>query len=106
MDKEASAALDESIESWEKKVKTLRECIGKPMPVLPMNSTLCPLCAKFIHDGCVECPVCRKTYLAYCIGTHFDICAWGYRNYPIVNKYVIEKFEAEVSFLKSLREES
>lgn len=96
--------LDESIESWENRVQTLRNNIGKPMPVLPMGSTFCPLCARFILYGCIGCPVNKKTGKADCVGTPYGDCVRLYEQLETVTTGVVAKFEKELSFLKSLRD--
>lgn len=104
MTPEAAAALEASIEKWERNARA-----DHPDEV-ELGPKTCPLCQLFWEDDCVDCPVAASTRLQFCEDTPYEWCedsAERWENYPD-SKDLREAFreaaEEEVAFLKSLRE--
>ena len=92
------AALRESIRKWKWLAGYLEKNPDKPIP--GTGAQTCALCAIFISDDCIDCPVRERTKRAFCDRTPYDrYCNARERgNHPIAEKHA----QKEVEFLESL----
>lgn len=104
MTPEAAAALEASIEKWERNA-----CADHPDDV-KLGPEYCPLCQLFWEDDCESCPIAAHTGQIFCKDTPYeraDIVAYRWEDYPDsenLREAFREAAEEEVAFLKSLRE--
>lgn len=100
MDEPTRTALEESIEHWEENLAHAEA--GEVMKVSTASMD-CALCQRFMGSACQGCPVSERTARLCCRNTP----------YHLVDKAVLENdlpglisaCQAELNFLKSLREE-
>lgn len=104
MTPEAAAALEASIEKWERNAR-----VDHPDDV-KLGLTTCPLCRLFWGDDCESCPIAAHTGQIFCEDTPYeraDIAAGRWEDCPdseALREAFREAAEEEVAFLKSLRE--
>lgn len=98
MKPEVAAALEASIRHWEENMQVADLDDAK------LGHEHCALCLMFFSQGCHGCPVRDHTGATYCRDTPYqeasDLAEYG----PLED--FIAAAEAELEFLKSLREEN
>jgi len=123
MNKPTAEALEESIDHWAEVVKSIRDNLEKEYDyhdyhasikgasVVQIGRTKCALCEKFNHlpgeeglKDCRRCPVKKKTGYEFCNETPYHRFSNQLISKKTFDKKHVKLAQAELRFLKSLRD--
>ncbi len=98
MKPEVAAALEASIKHWEENTQVTDLADAR------LGTNHCALCKMFYNQGCRGCPVKERTHMRYCTGSPYQEAEDAADDDRFED--FIAAAEAELEFLKSLREEN
>jgi mRNA deadenylase 3'-5' endonuclease subunit Ccr4 len=99
---ETKIALDGSIKHWEENLKEALTHFNEKFEI-DTSSKSCPLCVRFNHSCCVECPIFMATGNTNCNGTPYDTVCFLNTKHKKIDGEMIDACQSMLTFLKDIK---